>query len=536
MSTNDIEVYHVDLSTSPHTITQIFIGVGFTALLDGPVLPSTWQLTLIGIYAGGLPATEELRVVRNTSMTQDSSFSQGDPFPESALELVADKAALVSQDGQDRANRALRGADSDPVSPELDLELPAVDVRASKYLTFDALGEPAATDTVTPGTEPISAAMSGFVSSATLANARNHIEVEKYDAGTFAARPAPGVFGVGFYYSTDTNKTYYSDGIAWVELSGIPSGLLAARPAFGSAGAFYYATDTFLLYYDTGAAWTVVRPDSTIPYSPGTIWGVGTTWQTATSFSVAVGRARDDLDSGNMLATAGFPMTKNLNAAGAWVLGGGNNAFPSGALGAASTWYRIFLMMDPTTGAVDWGCDTSATAANLTADQAAYTVYRRIGWVYVNSAVQYTPWQQHNDDWFWHSPQLGNDDAAPLDYTGGRWVTLEHTPPEVLARLNAFMHDTGVGLDSWIVGSSATLVAPANPTSAGTWAPPGQHGRGTVAAAVQDLVSVMGIWTDFDGTPGNAGRVRVRVFNDASASFQCAVEGWTDDRNRGGVI
>ena len=427
MSLNDVSVFLVDTTPTPDTVTEIFAGIDFTLVFDViGVFPSTFSLTLDPVlYPVGLAAGEELRVVRSTAITQDLSFSQGDTFPESALELVADKLTLVGQDAVDRLSRALRGADSDPVDTPLDLELPSVEDRAQRYLSFDNNGVPTATTGLVPPTEPVSAPMTGFLNSASLIAARAHIQVEKWEADTAAARAATtaAAFGIGFWYETDTNLIFYSDGAAWTMYVNIGTGLLSARPAAGQAGRFYYATDQFIFYYDNGATWDTVHPDSTIRFNDFHIGGYECNWVTATSWSNNIGSCIDSANAQNIINLAA--MTKVLNVAGNWTPGGGNNGVPSVVWGAglASQWFRIFVIRKNSTGAVDFGIDSSAVAANLLAES-GYDVYRRIGWLWVNPANQMLQWFQPGDPAggysYWLVPQLGfSDNGVPRDYNNG---------------------------------------------------------------------------------------------------------------------
>jgi hypothetical protein len=57
----------------------------------------------------------------------------------------------------------------------------------------------------------------------------------------------------------------------WINARNPTSGLLAARPAFGNAGALYFATDVAggTIYLDTGTAWTALQAPGAIALTPG---------------------------------------------------------------------------------------------------------------------------------------------------------------------------------------------------------------------------------------------------------------------------
>jgi len=76
-----------------------------------------------------------------------------------------------------------------------------------------------------------------------------------------------------------------------------------------------------------------------------------------------------------------------------WAAGTGNGGFPSGLSLAVDTVYKVFLIVDTDTDTVDFGFDTSATAANLLADATAYDIYIQIGTVRTaasGSAIRYS--------------------------------------------------------------------------------------------------------------------------------------------------
>jgi hypothetical protein len=98
--------------------------------------------------------------------------------------------------------------------------------------------------------------------------------------------------------------------------------------------------------------------------------------------TIDTGSTRAAADDG--LITLGAPLTKRIDAD--WVAGSAVGGFPTGIALAADTWYRVFVIKNTTSGAVDGGFDTSATAANLLADATDYTQYRMVGWVLTDSS------------------------------------------------------------------------------------------------------------------------------------------------------
>ena len=80
-----------------------------------------------------------------------------------------------------------------------------------------------------------------------------------------------------------------------------------------------------------------------------------------TDIDIEAGRARDSTDTVDLILAA--PMTKRLQASGAWSAGAGGNALFAGAK-AANTWYHAFMIRKDGDGSIDFGLDTSLVAAN----------------------------------------------------------------------------------------------------------------------------------------------------------------------------
>ena len=150
------------------------------------------------------------------------------------------------------------------------------------------------------------------------------------------------------------------------------SGLLAARPAFGSAGAYFFATDTHVLYLDIGTAWLQV----TFPLSNsfrGFLAGCvlsndGGSPNTILDVSDGVACADDKQTLINLSAITG-------SIAGVWVVGSGNGKLDVGAVGA-STWYHVFAILRTDTGVTDILFSLNATTPTMPAN---YNQKRRIG-------------------------------------------------------------------------------------------------------------------------------------------------------------
>ena len=88
-------------------------------------------------------------------------------------------------------------------------------------------------------------------------------------------------------------------------------------------------------------------------------------------------------------------MTKQIDAN--WAAGDDAGGFPSGLSLAADTGYYLFAI-GKADGTVDFGFDTSATAANLLSDATGYTYYKAIWWVITNSSSNIRGFVQINGD------------------------------------------------------------------------------------------------------------------------------------------
>lgn len=97
------------------------------------------ELTLVVALASG----ETLTIVRNVPVTQETDWPVADPFPAVSHERAADKLTMIVQQINDTVGRTVRQPVSDAATIA---ELPIKTARASKFLAFDADGDPTAAD------------------------------------------------------------------------------------------------------------------------------------------------------------------------------------------------------------------------------------------------------------------------------------------------------------------------------------------------------------------------------------------------------
>lgn len=119
------------------------------------------------------------------------------------------------------------------------------------------------------------------------------------------------------------------------------------------------------------------------PYPPRYMFGfvLSNGTDSVNDIDIGVGACVDTLSLTNMLQTSVF--TKQIDAV--WAEGSAAGGFPSGLTSGTpqnTTWYHVFVIRRGDTGLLDYGFDTSLTAANLLADATNYSSYRRIGSIY----------------------------------------------------------------------------------------------------------------------------------------------------------
>jgi hypothetical protein len=116
---------------------------------------------------------------------------------------------------------------------------------------------------------------------------------------------------------------------------------------------------------------------------------------------IDAGSCRDEDDTCFMKLTSAF--TKQIDAN--WAEGDNEGGFPQSISLAVNTWYHMFVIFNPATGAIDAGFDTDINASNLLSAASAfgYTKYRRIGSVKTDSSYSIVPFLQRGD-YFYHAP------------------------------------------------------------------------------------------------------------------------------------
>jgi hypothetical protein len=193
------DIRAIKVLISDGTETELALTTDFT--LTGAGDEDGGTLTLVS----SLSSSYRLVIFRDPTNTQTATYPRNDPFPAATHEEVVDRRTMVSQRTRSLVARSLRQPDGD--SADIDT-IPAKVARASKYLAFDADGDPIASDGSADAT-PISAFMATVVDDTTAANARTTL-------GASATEPADDVFHV--VGSSDATKKFR------VEVDGFTAG------------------------------------------------------------------------------------------------------------------------------------------------------------------------------------------------------------------------------------------------------------------------------------------------------------------------
>ena len=125
---------------------QVILRSGTTETVQ--TLTTNYTVAGAGVTSGGTvtmlvaPAVgTTLTILRNIEATQETDLVPNDRLPAETLETALDKATMLIQQLDEEIGRALKFPASDAV---MSAQIPAATARASKFLTFDASGNPVA--------------------------------------------------------------------------------------------------------------------------------------------------------------------------------------------------------------------------------------------------------------------------------------------------------------------------------------------------------------------------------------------------------
>jgi hypothetical protein len=165
----NVVVTIVDTTVTPALTTVVPSGQFSVTGISTPAVPSSAGSVTYPLVGSPLLAGQYITIQRVLPVTQSVSLpNQGGYFPK-VVEGEFDYLTELIQQLSGQVQRSLQVAVSDPGG--IPAVLPPSATRANTFLGFDALGNPTALAALA-GSTPISAAMAGFVSAATLAAAR----------------------------------------------------------------------------------------------------------------------------------------------------------------------------------------------------------------------------------------------------------------------------------------------------------------------------------------------------------------------------
>jgi hypothetical protein len=127
LANTDIAVYKDDtllVLTTDYTVTINANGTGYVTLTASPT------------------GATQIAIVGNRTISRSSDFTTGGDFFANTLNDELDQQTIFAQQNAEGLQRALQAPQTDPTS--INMSLPRASERASKYLSFDASGNPAA--------------------------------------------------------------------------------------------------------------------------------------------------------------------------------------------------------------------------------------------------------------------------------------------------------------------------------------------------------------------------------------------------------
>jgi hypothetical protein len=193
---------------------------------------------------------------------------------------------------------------------------------------------------------------------------------------------------------------------------------------------------------------------------------------------------------GSGQATA-LPLTKILQSSGSWTAGNDQNGLFSGAK-ANSTWYFLFDIYNPTTGAVDFGFDTNITATNR---PVAYTKYQLLHACKTDSSGNILPGTYFKNGWFWYTTSQTEYSSSAVASAN---VNLAFYPSGIngLAHMLASSTMSGTtGVRNIQVGSSSTNISINSGTTYGDTYGSSDAGITSVNSSNQIYISTSGTGT-----------------------------------------
>ena len=139
LANTDVAVYFND--------TELTLTTDYTVSISAD---GTGSITIVVGGSTKVPSTpiasDRVTIVGNRTIQRTTDFTTGGPLFATSLNDELDSITIFTQQNLEQSNRSLRAPNTDPTT--VNMELPDNTTRASKYLTFDASGNPAALNSV----------------------------------------------------------------------------------------------------------------------------------------------------------------------------------------------------------------------------------------------------------------------------------------------------------------------------------------------------------------------------------------------------
>lgn len=396
--------------------STLVLGVDYT--VTGANNPSGGSITLL---AGNLATGIELAIRRVVPLTQETDIrNQGDFLPE-VHEDQFDRHVMADQQQQDEIDRSVKLPEVEAGSAAA-TTLPSVADRSSKFLAFDASGNPIASDG--PGGVPVSSFMETVVDdttgSAALTTLRNDLLEET----------APAVDDEVFLRDTS------DPGVDRMTLANLLK-VINQLPTDSNPD----PDNDFVLTYDTtaGAARKAAPAlaagvDAAVSAAIGSLLRSGLVVKTNTTnpnFQVDVSASRLSVQ-GVLLSSVAA--TADITVSGA-------NGLDTG-VEANSTWYAVHVITNDTGSLVAALLSTSATSPTL---PGGYTKFRRVGYVRNNASSNLVHFYQ-DDELVTYNDRPANAFYSPT--IAGTTDTTQSVVAYVPPGVSSVMFDANVGVNS----------------------------------------------------------------------------------------
>lgn len=241
--------------------------------------------------------------------------------------------------------------------------------------------------------------------------------------------------------------------------------------------------------------------------------------QTATHISISEGQARSSDNSADIVLPAG--LTKSLAAP--WAAGTGNGMRSSAAAIVANSYYHLFAIFNPSTGAVDIIADQSPINPNMVL-ASGFTKRRRIGCILTDASGNIWQFRQKPDRTIFKLPRSTEFVNLTTQNTLGT-LRQFHLPRGIKVRPLIVLQSTGSNVGGWWSG----IYDPDD-------GPPPTFGVTTQWAHIRRVSAIIGtagqynqygmeivsdVWTDVNAQLYSAG-------NDSGDTFAMGSLGWFD--------